>query len=114
MTSHIFGLGLGLFIILILWITAGLIFLISLRIEKRIGAVAFAVAAVITVVLVIVPRAPQFPVAKEDKPYDHFFIWRLILLVLLAASSLIACVGYVKFGLTDIARPQRIRNWVLQ
>lgn len=67
MTSHIFGVGLGLFVILTLWISAALIFLISLRIEKRIGAVALTVAAIITVILISVPRAPQHPVAQENK-----------------------------------------------
>ncbi|XP_014225552.1 uncharacterized protein LOC106651534 [Trichogramma pretiosum] len=112
MTSHIFGVGLGLFVILTLWISAGLIFLISLRIEKRIGAVALAVAAIITIILVSVPRAPQHPVSQENKPYDHFFIWRMILLILLVASSVIGFIGYIKFELMDIARPQRVRNWV--
>lgn len=67
MTSHIFGVGLGLFIILTFWILAGLIFLVSLRIEKRIGAVAFAVAAIVTVILISVPRASQHPVVQENK-----------------------------------------------
>ncbi|KAL7295711.1 hypothetical protein TKK_0011058 [Trichogramma kaykai] len=113
MTSHIFGVGLGLFVILTLWISAGLIFLISLRIEKRIGAIALAVAAIITIILVSVPRASQHPVSQENKPYDHFFIWRMILLILLVASSVIGFIGYIKFELMDIARPQRVRNWVL-
>jgi hypothetical protein len=67
MTSHIFGVGLGLFVIITLWISAGLIFLISLRIEKRIGAVALAIAAIVTVILISVPRAQQHPTAHENK-----------------------------------------------
>lgn len=67
MTSHIFGVGLGLFVILTLWLSAALIFLISLRIEKRIGAVALTVAAIITVILISVPRGAQHPVAQENK-----------------------------------------------
>ncbi|XP_011504943.1 PREDICTED: uncharacterized protein LOC105367824 [Ceratosolen solmsi marchali] len=113
MTSHIFGVGLGLFVIITLWISAGLVFLVSLRIEKRIGAVALAVAAIVTIVLISVPRAVQHPIAHNNKPYDHLFVWRLILLILLITSTVIGFIGYIKFGLMDIAKPQRIRNWIL-
>ncbi|XP_014219803.1 transmembrane protein 218-like [Copidosoma floridanum] len=112
MTNHTFGLGLGLFVLLIIWVLAGLVFLVSLRIEQRIGAVALAVAAIITIVLVSVPRAPEHPVPHENKPYDHFFIWRLITTILLGASAVVAIVSYFKLGLMEVARPQRIKNWV--
>ena len=72
MTNHIFGVGLGLFIILTLWISAGLIFLISLRIEKRIGAFALAVAAIVTIILISVPRNPQHPIPQENKVCFYF------------------------------------------
>lgn len=67
MTSHIFGLGPGLVIIFSLWILAFFIFFVSLSLEKRVGALAFPLAAIITLILVSVPRAPKFPVVQEDK-----------------------------------------------
>lgn len=67
MTSHIFGLGPGLVIIFTLWIVAFLVFFISLRLEKRFGSLGFILAAIITLILVTFPRAPQHPVVQEEK-----------------------------------------------
>lgn len=67
MTTYILGVGLGLFAILTVWISAILIFLVSLRLEKRIGTVALAIASIITIILVSIPRSPQYPVAEDNK-----------------------------------------------
>ncbi|EFN80085.1 Thioredoxin, mitochondrial [Harpegnathos saltator] len=67
MTTLIFGVGIGLFIILSLWALAALIFLISLRIEKKVGIIAILLVSVFTIILISVPRASEKPAAAEDK-----------------------------------------------
>lgn len=112
MTNLIFGVGIGLFLILILWALALLVFIISLRIEKKIGAVAIIIVSICTIVLITLPRAPEKSNIINKKIYDHLFIWRILLLVLLIISSIIGLVGYVKFGIAESIRPIRITNWV--
>ncbi|XP_014487260.1 PREDICTED: uncharacterized protein LOC106751031 [Dinoponera quadriceps] len=112
MTTLIFGVGIGLFIILGLWVLAALIFLISLRIEKKVGAIAILLVSVLTIILISVPRASEKPAATENKVYDRLFVWRIILLILLLISSIIGLTGYIKFGLVETVRPVRISNWV--
>ncbi|XP_074111886.1 transmembrane protein 218 [Cotesia typhae] len=112
MTTLILGIGVGLFVILTLWLSAALIFAVSFRIDKKIGAIAITVAAIITIVLVSVPRSSEYPSSFQEKPYDQLFVWRVILLTVLVGSSLIALFGYVKYELMDFKKPQRIVNWI--
>lgn len=112
MTNLVFGVGIGLFLILILWAAALLVFFISLRIEKKIGTIAILVVSICTIVLIALPRASEKSTTADKKIYDHLFIWRILLLVLLIISSIIGLVGYVKFGVTEPVRPIRITNWV--
>jgi hypothetical protein len=67
MTALIFGVGVGLFIILSLWVLAVLILVISLRVEKKIGAFAILFVIVFTIVLTNVPRASEKPAPIENK-----------------------------------------------
>lgn len=112
MTTLILGIGVGLFIILSLWVVAALIFVISLRVEKKVGAIAILLVSAFTIILINVPRASEKPVPTESKVYDRLFIWRITLLVLLLISSAISLIGYIKFGLAETVRPVRISNWV--
>ncbi|XP_033209570.1 transmembrane protein 218-like isoform X2 [Belonocnema kinseyi] len=112
MTTFVLGIGVGLFVITCLWFFAALIFLISLRINKKFGFAVIALSGIITIILISVPRAYESSKLFEDKPYDHLFIWRLILLILLTASSLVGLIGYVKFELTETVQTVRITSWV--
>lgn len=113
MTTLIFGVGFGTFIILTLWLTGGLICLISLRTHKKLGLTALGAAGIVTIALVCIPRDSQNSSINTEKPYDQFFIWRTLLVILLAASSLIAFLAYVKFELMTPIKAVRIKNWVL-
>ncbi|CAD6227494.1 GSCOCG00001182001-RA-CDS, partial [Cotesia congregata] len=67
MTTLILGIGVGLFVILTLWLSAALIFAVSFRIDKKIGAIAIIVAVIITIVLVSVPRSSEYPSSFQEK-----------------------------------------------
>ncbi|KAF7397456.1 hypothetical protein HZH68_008678 [Vespula germanica] len=66
-STMIFGIGTGLFLILTLWAIAILIFLISLRIEKKIGLVVVVVIGLLTIILFSIPRASEKPNVNEKK-----------------------------------------------
>lgn len=112
MSTLIFGIGTGLFLILILWAIAIITFLISLRIEKKIGSVIIIVIGLLTIILFSIPRASDKPNVNERKPYDHLFIWRIILFTLLLISSIIGILAYIKFQLLESVRPVRVSNWI--
>lgn len=109
----ILGIGVGLFIILSLWVLAALIFVISLRVERKVGVIAILIVSALTIILISVPRASERPATAERKVYDRLFIWRIVLLILLLISSAIGLIGCVKFGLVENVRPIRISSWVL-
>ncbi|KAL0106533.1 hypothetical protein PUN28_016316 [Cardiocondyla obscurior] len=111
MTTLILGVGVGLFLILSLWVLAALIFVVTLRVERRFGYFAILLASAVTIVLISVPRASENPI-PASKVYDRLFIWRVILLILLLASSVLSLVGYIKFGLVEPVRPIRVPSWV--
>lgn len=67
MTTLVFGVGVGLFIILSLWVLAALIFVISLRVEKKVGAIAILLVSAITIILISVPRASEKPAPHDNK-----------------------------------------------
>ncbi|XP_012525055.1 uncharacterized protein LOC105830337 [Monomorium pharaonis] len=113
MTTLILGVGVGLFIILGLWVLAALVFVVSLRVERKVGAIAILIVSVLTIILISVPRASEKPASKDSKVYDRLFIWRVILLIVLLVSAIISLVGYIKFGLVEVVRPIRISSWVL-
>ncbi|KAF7394910.1 hypothetical protein HZH66_008084 [Vespula vulgaris] len=48
-----------------------------------------------------IPRASEKPNVNEKKPYDHLFIWRIILFTLLLISSIIGISAYIKFQLLE-------------
>lgn len=72
MTTLIFGIGVGLFIILSLWVLAALIFVISLRVEKKIGAIAILLVSALTIILISVPRASEKSVHREKTVIVNF------------------------------------------
>ncbi|XP_077271488.1 transmembrane protein 218 [Temnothorax americanus] len=113
MTTLILGVGVGLFIILSLWVLAALIFVISLRVERKVGAIAILLVIALTIILISVPRTSEKPAPASSKVYDRLFVWRVILLILLFVSSIISLVGYIKFGVVEAVRPVRIISWVL-
>lgn len=81
MTTLILGIGVGLFVILTLWLSAALIFAVSFRIDKKVGAIAITVAAIITIILVSVPRSSEFPSSYQEKVLQYLFFNTLILFI---------------------------------
>ncbi|KAI4500139.1 hypothetical protein M0802_004556 [Mischocyttarus mexicanus] len=69
MSTLIFGIGTGLFLILTLWAIAIITFLISLRIEKKIGSIIIIVIGLLTIILFSIPRASDKPNVNERKQY---------------------------------------------
>jgi hypothetical protein len=61
MTVRLLGVGIGLFVLIAIWIFAVVSCIISHRIHKNFGVVAVAVATLVTLILILVPRDSEIP-----------------------------------------------------
>jgi len=61
MTVRVLGVGIGLFILIAIWIFAVVSCIISHRTHKNFGTVVVAVATLVTLILVLIPRDTEVP-----------------------------------------------------
>ncbi|KAF4529065.1 hypothetical protein B566_EDAN006087 [Ephemera danica] len=90
MSALIFGVGVGLFIIIALWAIALLLCLVSLRSQKNIGLLGILAASFFTGFLLLLPiDSPSDPIESSRIPkiHDYYFIWRVLLIIFLALST---------------------------
>ncbi|XP_007520713.1 transmembrane protein 218 [Erinaceus europaeus] len=92
MGGTVLGVGAGVFILALLWVS---VVLLCALLSRASGTVRFSVlfvvlgALIITVVLLLFPRASDSPAPEvETKTVDTFFIGRYVLLALLTAVFL--------------------------
>ncbi|XP_075420246.1 transmembrane protein 218 [Tenrec ecaudatus] len=92
MAGTVLGVGAGVFILALLWV---LVLLLCALLSRASGIARFSVifvflgAVIITSVLLLFPRATEFPTPDvEIKIVDAFFIGRYVLLALLSAVFL--------------------------
>uniref|UniRef100_A0A8C8RV33 Transmembrane protein 218 n=1 Tax=Pelusios castaneus TaxID=367368 RepID=A0A8C8RV33_9SAUR len=92
MAGTVLGVGPGIFILALLWV---LTLLLCVLLSRASGLARYSVilvffsAVVITLVLLLFPRASEFPApATEIKIVDPFFIGRFVLLALLSVTFL--------------------------
>ncbi|XP_004714211.1 transmembrane protein 218 [Echinops telfairi] len=92
MAGTVLGVGAGVFILALLWV---LVLLLCVLLSRASGIARFSIifvflgAVVITSVLLLFPRATEFPIPDvEVKIVDAFFIGRYVLLALLSAIFL--------------------------
>uniref|UniRef100_A0A2R9BT47 Transmembrane protein 218 n=1 Tax=Pan paniscus TaxID=9597 RepID=A0A2R9BT47_PANPA len=90
MAGTVLGVGAGVFILALLWVA---VLLLCVLLSRASGAVLchflFFGAVIITSVLLLFPRAGEFPAPEvEVKIVDDFFIGRYVLLAFLSAIFL--------------------------
>jgi hypothetical protein len=61
MTVRVLGVGIGLFVVIAIWIFAVVSCVISRRTQKSFGTVVVAVATLVTLILVLIPRDTEVP-----------------------------------------------------
>ncbi|XP_059786107.1 transmembrane protein 218 isoform X1 [Balaenoptera ricei] len=87
MAGTVLGVGAGVFVLALLWVS---VLLLCLLLSRASGIARFSVifvflgALIITAVLLLFPRASEFPAPEaETKIVDAFFIGRYVLLAFL-------------------------------
>ena len=108
------GVGVGLFIIILVWAVAlaGLLMFTRMDVGSAIGILGL--ASVITVVLLIVPREQKSDKVIEETPElvltDSMFVWRTVMVVLMSVSGVLgAAVVAVDYGLHAV-KPSQIKK----
>lgn len=61
MTVRVLGVGIGLFVVIAIWIFAVVSCIISHRTRNNFGTVAVAVATLVTLILILIPRDTEVP-----------------------------------------------------
>jgi O-antigen/teichoic acid export membrane protein len=61
MTVRVLGVGIGLFIVIAIWVIAVLSYIISHRTHKNVGTAIVAIASVATLILIVIPRDSEVP-----------------------------------------------------
>jgi hypothetical protein len=61
MTVRVLGVGIGLFAVIAIWVFAVVSCIISHRTHKNFGTVVVAVAALVTLILILIPRDSDIP-----------------------------------------------------
>ncbi|XP_075822477.1 transmembrane protein 218 [Microtus pennsylvanicus] len=92
MTGMVLGVGAGVFLLALIWV---LVLLLCVLLSRASGIARFSIvfvflgALIITAVLLLFPRANEFPAPEvEMKIVDAFFIGRYVLLAFLSAVFL--------------------------
>ncbi|PSN41697.1 hypothetical protein C0J52_20746 [Blattella germanica] len=113
MGTTILGVGVGLFIIIAIWTIAILLCIISHRTKKNIGSVTVAIAVLITLALIFIPRESEIPKKVVYKVYDKLFVWRISLVILLGLSSIGGLLVFIVSHLMEPRHAQAIKQWKL-
>ncbi|XP_035218671.1 transmembrane protein 218-like [Stegodyphus dumicola] len=96
MTDRIFGVGVGVFVIAIVWISAICLAVLFSKTKRPVSFLGFGsilIAFFITVVLLFIPRESQASYPEpEILPPDYLFVWRITLLAFLLVSFIVAII----------------------
>lgn len=110
MTVRVLGVGIGLFAILAIWTVAIISCIIFHRTHKKFGTGVVAVASVVTVILILIPRDSELPKKPVFKLYDELFLWRTSLVILLGLSAIIGLLIFVVMHLMEPQHAQAVRQ----
>lgn len=113
MTSLVLGVGFGLFLLVGIWLGALLACFVSAHTQKNLGVHAVCLAAILTLILIFIPRESGKPSEDVNKVYDTLFLWRIALVLLLGISAAGGGIFFLVNHLMEarVARP--IKRWTL-
>ncbi|XP_039620068.1 transmembrane protein 218 [Erpetoichthys calabaricus] len=113
MAVTILGVGIGVFLIALIWIVSFFLFLVLSRASgaaRLLVIPVFLLAVIVTVTLIFFPRTPESPsLVKDVTIVDTFFIGRYVLLSILALIFLASLFLVLPFYILEpiYAKPLR-------
>lgn len=86
MTDRVLGVGIGVFLLILLWTAILLVCLLFCRTRTTTTVICVTLALLITGLLAVIPKTRTE--LTESKVVDRLFIWRMSLVVILGVSFL--------------------------
>ncbi|KAL3982654.1 putative integral membrane protein [Acanthocheilonema viteae] len=112
MSLRIFGVGLGVIVMMLIWIFSIAICIMCIRIRRTVIAItALVIEVFITLIIISWPLAAPTTISEKVEvsigipmeTVDYIGIPRFILVIVEAVILLIFCIEYVKYDLTTPA-----------
>ncbi|VDK85065.1 unnamed protein product [Litomosoides sigmodontis] len=102
MSARIFGVGLGVIVMVLIWTFNIISCVICIRIRRNFLAItALVVEVIITLIIISWPLAAPTTISEEvELSIDYVGIPRFILVIVEALTLLLFCIEYVKYDLT--------------
>nr|XP_032820355.1 transmembrane protein 218 [Petromyzon marinus]XP_032820356.1 transmembrane protein 218 [Petromyzon marinus] len=113
-SPRILGIGVGLFVLVFLWVLSLLLCVLMSRASRPLRFVSvgvFLLVVIITLVLVFFPKqTPSMPVVKEPVITDEFFIGRYVLLTFSLLALLVAIALAIVFHVLEPVCGQPLKS----
>lgn len=107
------GVGFGLFLLVGIWLGALLACFVSAHTQKNLGIHAVFIAAILTLILLFIPRESERPSEDINKVYDSLFLWRISLVLLLGISAVGGGILFLLNHLMEARVAKPIKRWTL-
>ncbi|KAL3266611.1 hypothetical protein HHI36_010775 [Cryptolaemus montrouzieri] len=104
------SIGIGLLILIIVWILALGIFVVGVKLQSNIAWIALGSAAVITIILISIPvekHKPKEKIETEEKDYTQ--IYKNLLLAFMIFTAIIGFIAFFLFHCIEPVRPKQIK-----
>ncbi|CAG9819678.1 unnamed protein product [Phaedon cochleariae] len=112
MTLIIGNIGIGLFILILLWIITLVVFVIGVKLQSNISWITLGSATAITILLVIIPTDKGTPVEEfESTEKDYCIIYKNLLLAILLLSCFLGSVCFFIFHCIEPVHPKPIKSF---
>ncbi|KAG5897927.1 hypothetical protein JTB14_014041 [Gonioctena quinquepunctata] len=106
------NVGIGLFVLLILWIITLIIFVVGVRLQSNISWITLGSATAITIILLIVPTDKGTPLEEFDAvEKDYCIIYKNLLLSVLLLSCFLGFICFFVFHCIEPVRPKPIKSF---
>lgn len=110
--STIGNIGIGLFILIILWILTLLLFVVAVKIQSNLGWFGIAFSSLVTIVLISIPIDRNKPEYYQDLEVNYRDVTQTVLISFLVFSVIIGFVSFFILHCIESSRPKRIDTWI--
>lgn len=112
MSSENQAVGLGVYILSTIWLISLLLCIVSVRTGQLIGAIAFIVSSLITLLLILIPRVSNTNEAHaSEKVYDRLFILRYCSLAFMVISFLGGFGYFFVYHCLSPVQTKKLQHW---
>ncbi|XP_044254070.1 transmembrane protein 218-like [Tribolium madens] len=107
------SIGVGLFVLIILWILTLIIFVVGIKYQNNIAWIILIVTTILTITLIIIPlEDPKTPIEGGDSfEKDYKFVYRVILLSFLIASAFLGFIFFFLLHCVERIQPKAIKQF---